>query len=760
MAKARIEKYNGEPAIVVDGVAYPPMTFTMVQRKKDYLKRLGENGIKIYYLENKMRWNQPGDENTPDGTTQTIEDMKLLLEAVPDAYIILRLVVNPDVKWINNHPDEQVLFNDGSKESVDCSSAGGVVDGMISFASESWRRDGKAAVLEYLNELAKTSMFEHVIGIFLCAGGTGEWYYPGNNRMHNEEKGTYADFSEPFRKEYSVYLKKKYGTEDELRRVWNRPDATFEVPIIPDMSDRWFIYEADRELVYGSKHEQIWDYTLNEDTSNLGVFLNANNFMHTADFFAALNEATANMIIYFAEFLKEYNPDLLVGAFYGYYGCADYYGASHSTGTISIINSGKVDFLAAPNVYNNREPGGVAAQREMQDSLRIRNQMFVSEDDSRTHLMLPGLELDSMGLYEIRDSINTLKREYARDLCEDIQAWWFDMTSDGVKPWYEDDSIIELFRRQQEVAKYAYSIDRTKKNEIAVIYDTESVHLVSDAVDRVVLDYYRTSDLHRIGAPIDYYFHDDMSLPQMDDYKLYIILNVYCLTDEERESICAKARRNHAIVLWMYAPGFVNYKADRIMDLKNIEKTVGMKVGMKDKVSYPYFKVEDTGHAALRYADTYRRYGYIDRPIQSNVWAEPSLLPIPYLYPGFYIEEDEELTVLGRYCLDGRIAYAMKEVDGFISAYCTTQVIRSELIASMAEFAGCHVFSHSDDVLFANENFVAVHASYTGSRRIYLKKSCNPYEVYEKRYYGNNVSYIDVDMYFGETKMWSLHGAC
>ena len=66
-------------------------------------------------------------------------------------------------------------------------------------------------------------------------------------------------------------------------------------------------------------------------------------------------------------------------------------------------------------------------------------------------------------------------------------------------------------KKQQEIGRLAYSVDRTKKNEIALIYDTESVHLVSDALDKLVLDFYRTSDIHRIGAPVDYYFHNDLA---------------------------------------------------------------------------------------------------------------------------------------------------------------------------------------------------------------------------------------------------------
>ena len=39
-----------------------------------------------------------------------------------------------------------------------------------------------------------------------------------------------------------------------------------------------------------------------------------------------------------------------------------------------------------------------------------------------------------MGLYDVRDSIVTLKRDFARVLCEDIYAWWFDQhaEADGI----------------------------------------------------------------------------------------------------------------------------------------------------------------------------------------------------------------------------------------------------------------------------------------------------------------------------------------
>ena len=766
MAIATIKNHNGEPAIFIDGKAYPPMTVIVRGGDMEYMKTLREKGIRIFYTPAITSWGFPAEDGRPDGITKTLNNIENILKAVPDAYIILRLNLNPSKDWINSHPEEQVLFSDGSRQPVILANdqAHFQVDGMVSFASEKWRDEGAAALNELLDAIENSRYADHVVGAFLCGGGTSEWYYPGEHRMKNLEKGIYADFSEPFRKSYSAFLKNKYKTEENLRKAWKMPDATFEHPKIPDLSDREYITCAETKILDAILNWESAGYTVGKTidsdgrgATNLGVFLNAENYMYCADFFAALNQATADTVNHFAKVCKEHSPNFLVGAFYGYYGCTDYYEASHCTGTLSLLDSGHIDFLSGPGTYNNREPGGVVAQREMQDSLRIRNMLYICEDDVRTHLSTPAIQREQMHLYTPEDSVNTLKRDFARDICEELQGWWIEIGgSENNKGILNHPDILSLLKRQQEIGELSYSLDRTKKNEIAMIYDTQSVHMVSDYTDRMVLDYFRTSDIHRIGAPVDYYFHDDMSNPNMPDYKLYVMLNSYCLTDKEREAIFAKARKNHATVLWLYAPGFINPDESRIMDIQNVSKTTGFKTKLLDRTIFPRFKVDPESHPATSLGYDDKIYGFIDRNVHSNIWTSYSELYTDFANPGFVIEESNDIQVLGRYCANGEIAYALKENDGFVSAYCCTQVIRSDLIASLAKYSGCHIYTTSEDVLYANENFVAIHASYSGKRTIHFKKPCSPYELYEEKYYGENVTSIELDMKLGQTKMFKV----
>ena len=100
----------------------------------------------------------------------------------------------------------------------------------------------------------------------------------------------------------------------------------------------------------------------------------------------------------------------------------------------------------------------------------------------------------------------------------------------------------------------------------------------------------------------------------------------------------------------------------------------------------------------------------------------------------------------------------MKEMDGFTSVYCATQTLNREILTSLAEYAGCHLFGDRGDVIYANESFVAVHAKDDGERTIRFKAPCSPYEVYEKRYYGHNTRQITVNMALGDTLMWCVGG--
>lgn len=253
-ADARLERVNGVPCVTVNGEVLPPMSFTAwmaPQLSDEYLRRVDAAGIRIHYVYSWTRGLKPGDpeKSELDGVEETVRRIRQIRRNCPRAYVIIRLMVSPSADWIAEHPEECVRFSDGSPEHCICTTVDRrrKVD-MFSLCSEKWWAWADAQIEDFYRELAKHPEFEHVIGTFLCSGGTCEWYYP---LIFRRPKGrTTGDFSEPFRKQYERFLREKYGTVEALRRAWNRPDATFEKPIIPSFADFAYIGDPD-ETTYG-----------------------------------------------------------------------------------------------------------------------------------------------------------------------------------------------------------------------------------------------------------------------------------------------------------------------------------------------------------------------------------------------------------------------------------------------------------------------------------------------------------------------------
>lgn len=746
MEYARVVMHNGSPAIEVDGEIFPPMTVTLLRHDEAYYADLRKAGIRIFFLTCATEWLRE------DALPLLQRNAEKLLKAVPDALCFLRISLDPPVSWMEAHPEERMLYSDGSFEPFTYYTEfiAEQIPGQYFLGSKAWREECAAHLISFLDALDKTPLSDHIIGYFLAAGVCSEWNSGNPLNMWQKDKG--AGFSPTFRREFGDYLREKYGTQERLREAWRDPEATFEDPHIPPMDERFFTKMDD--LVMNQYEEFAAGEKNPGNGTTVGSFLDMDRYACVMDFMRASHYGSANSIVYFAELLKQRDDRKMVGAFYGGYGCTDYFNCGSAGCVLKILDS-RVDYLATPGLYDDRQPGGVTAQREMQDSFRLRGKFFISEDDTRTHCD-GDYYRETMHLYTLEDSANVLKRDFGRNICEDIYGWWFDHSATGTR--YMDTGIYELFARQQEIARFAYSLDRRKHNEVALIFDEESISLVTQQTSYELCDLFRTSEVHRLGMPVDYYFHNDLAREDMPDYKVYIFVNCFYLSDEERRAIQQKVRRKGKMAIWIYASGYINPDAENRMDAKNITALTGIRTRMEPGCAFTNFRIT-TDHPSMSTADPYRIYGKFDRNIQSNVWLRHTR-NVTYAYP-LFTTEDPNAQVLGRFCNTDLPALTLKEENGFLSVFCGAKILRADLIQSLARYAGCHIWSdNTDDILYANDHFVVLHAASTGEKTLRLPRKATVFEVYEKRFYGSQTQEITFPMHFGETKMFSLDGSC
>lgn len=756
---AEIREHNGRPAIFIDGKVYPPMMATIRTMKdcneiifdKKYFEDLGKAGVKIYFLICDTVWLKPNAIDLFD------YEATELLKAVPDAYIMPRIGLHPNNEWIKENPDECIRYSDGSSPKVNLFTESYVTELPAHYAlySSKWREDAGKALRETWDILMKRPYADRIIGCFLAAGGTSEWYYL--KHPYDYERGVCLDHSPAWKREFSRYLTAKYGTDEALRKAWKMPEATLADPPIPGLEKHYYAEMIDVDCAIPK--ERMYTYKPvpppPDNGTNHGSLVDFDKNIDIYDFYRAWNYGSADSVLHFAKIIKEMTPDRLVGAFYGSQGCIGFVRAGSNGGTIKILDSDYVDFLAAPGVYENRLPGGSEGQREVQDSFALRNKIYIVEQDTRT-LAENRYFMDKCMIYDMTDSINVMKREFGRNICEDVQAWWFDQLIGGKR--YKYPEIIELITEQQKIAHEAYSLDRRKRSEIALIFDEESLQSISFQSSVDMIELFRDYEMAKIGAPCDQYYHNDMANPDMPSYKLYVFMNCLVLTEEEKKVIREKLRRDGATAIWIYASGVVDPKAEENkISAKHIEELTGIKCtevyGKYDAV----FRWNGEEHPLIEGLDKRELFGKFARKRLMMLAAsnDPISRWDTYLYPLFH-SVDPEAKNLAYFLTSGFPAVSVKECDGFTSVLYGSKMIKADVLRAFAKYAGCHIFCESDDVLYANHNYVTLHASSSGKKKLCFNRPVSPFEVYEKKFYGEAVTEIELDMYIGETKMFRL----
>lgn len=773
--EAKVGDYNGMPAILIDGKAYPPMMATIRTNDRTkmvidehYYKSLGESGIKIFFLICDTEWLKKG------AFDMFCEEAEKLLKNVPDAYIMVRIGMHPPAEWCAENPQETMCYSDGKKRPMHLFTESYEADypAMYSLCSEKWRHDAGKALIDTCERIESLPYGDRVIGYFFAAGGTSEWYYmtpteytkktnkldSGGFEQVSDMGGddVYGDLSDAFKKSFSKYLKSKYKTNENLRRAWNDESADIDNPKIPDCDERYYVNGIDYDIDHPP---QLFANTPEPpppaNGTNIGSFIDMDRYCDVFDFYRAWHIGVAESVVYFGNLIKERSKNLLTGAFYGSAGSVKFFSMGQIGGVTNILDSGKIDFLASPGVYENRQPGGFVGQRQVFDSFTLRNRMFIVEEDARTHFENKYFA-SYVEMFDMNDTVNVLKREFGRNVCQNLQAWWFDQLLGGKR--YKHAQIYELFKRQQQIAVQSYEKDRRKNSEIAFIYDEESYHVVAEETTHQMVELFRNYEIDLIGAPSDRYYHQDMADDNMPDYKLYVFVNTFYLTDSEREVIRRKLRKNNAAALFMYASGLINPDRKPSLCEKNISEFTGINIGKLDGVHSGKMRLMRTcENSIVKNLDMGEFYGDFKRKMWANCSSYMNRIKTSRvnLYPCFYAD-DESSEALAYFVSNGKTALAVKDCDGYRAIYCGTKYLGSDIMREIARYAGCHIYCDSDDVLYVNKSYVTIHASHSGAKKICLPDKCSAYEVYEQKYYSDDSRTIEFELLKGETKMFEL----
>jgi hypothetical protein len=235
-----------------------------------------------------------------------------------------------------------------------------------------------------------------------------------------------------------------------------------------------------------------------------------------------MGEVTTNAIMRFSDVVHK-KTDKAFGTFYGY---ILFMTRTAYTGHLAfgrLLDSGKVDFFAAPKSYFRSSPGEPGGEMAPAVSVNFKS-LWLDECDIRTHLSsdnIGGVAKNAEETYAIQ------LREICKNISHNSGLWYMDLGGN----WYNDAGIMENIGKIVSANEKIRKIPYRSVAEITVIVDEHAVLKTVPRRVRTTESFLR--ELQLCGAPVDVIFSHDIGKISLDKIKLAVLLTPYYMTDDD-----------------------------------------------------------------------------------------------------------------------------------------------------------------------------------------------------------------------------------
>jgi len=710
---SEVRQLEGMPALFVNGKPTSPILAAPYRPGPSDFDDFRKAGISIFNIYLRFDWTGPEQYDFK----RVDEKLDAYLKIDPAALFLPRVLLTPGPWWCKEYPGEITMRDDGSPAGMfgqPCHP---------SFASAKYRELSRKAMIAFLDHV-ESRYGSSIVGYQVGNGFGGEWltfnsFWEVRPGQPPPAKFGVEDYSPPGRALFRQWLARRYGSVAALRRAWGDARVTFETAEPPNEVERY--------------------------STNHGIFFDPAVSRRVPDYFSFFNEMVADVLLENAAWVKEFTRRRkIVGAFYGYLWC--------NFPNLSVVHSGHlafakvlrspdVDFIASCYTYDNKQIGGPNNSQSLPEAAALHGKLYFNEVDTETHLHRRqwrwGDSLRNPTNFE--ETRGLLVRDYAYALTKGFGMWWTDLHGGT----YHDDRIIELLRRLKQVDERYLGADRRPGAEIAVILDEASFTYFGDGepLFNALLTAQKQWEFAFIGAPWEPYLLTDIDNPKLRDFKLYIFLNTFRVTPEQRAAVHARLRRNGATALWVYAPGYIGEK----LSVENMRALTGISLAESDTAGelrveiaareHPYTKSLPQGLAYGTDVNVENIKRWYDHQIYLKDPRDPSLrrdLPGFRIRPRFWCDDPQAL-VLGRLAGIDRPGLVVKKQDGWTSVYSSAPILPAALLRNIARAAGCHIYSDAGDVVSANGGFLGIYAPAGGARTVRLPRRSRVLDLLEDR---------------------------
>jgi len=614
----------------------------------------GRNGFHLHSFSLPLPWAREGE--APDyAGVDTV--MQAVLAQDPEALCIPRFGMSPPGWWFDQHPDDRMRFGDATGDTQFWESP----------ASELWRHDACEALRQFVRYLEE-HYGDHVFGYHPCGQHTGEWFYQESwtPKLHGFDRATGAGFRR--------WLETRYGTDAALQQAWRDPAVTLAAAAVPTVEQR---------LAPG-----------------LGLLRDPLTDRRVTDFHEYLSLAMEEPLEQFARVIKEEtNRRKVVCFFYGYF--FDMCGVPRGPAATGHFAMGRllrcpdVDIICSPISYFDRDLVGSGPFMSAIDSQAPHGKLWLNEDDTRTYLS--EAEDPYSRVSTPQETFWVHQRNFGQIFTRRCATWWMDLPGTG---WLLGQDIWDHLKPLRAIYDANLEQPAAYAPEIAVIVDEASIFQLSanNTLSNPLL-YVLRQQLNRIGAPVGYYYLQDLAEGHVPRTKLYVFLNALTVPAEVRTRVLTQVERPGATSLWLYAARVLGENG---FDPAGSEALTGIKLAVAEGVAAP--RIVPAGKLAQSLGGT--------QPFGTDAPVAPLFAAVPG--PG--------IEPLGTWEGTNLTAAAQLEHGGARSVFVGSLTVPAALLRGVAREAGVHLYLDTDDHVVSDGRYLFVHAVTAGEKRVALPR--------------------------------------
>ncbi len=652
LTTARVAIRRGFPELVINGEEVVPSIFfgsvsedASVARVHSQMRRAAQAGVKVYSTLVELVCPMPPDDTVYQALDERIERVA---DFDRNAYMIPRIVFQPMPAWQSQYPGEMQSLESGPTDEP-------------SIASEHFWAEAVRSLRLLIEHVQRTSYGARIIGYHL---ERGEWFQPADGGF---------DRSFANREGFRRWLRAKYNdSEVALRAAWYDGSVQFFTANIPPEPP-----SSVGAAFYDPRRERRW-----------------------VDFMEYTSDVTADRILALAEAVKSATDgNALVSVSYGYTWEFLHAWSGHLA-LARVLASPAVDILSGPLSYSDRAPGCSGALPVPVDSVAAHGKLWISEDDTKTHLAPVSQSGDTYNprMENAAATESVHGRGIGTALAHQTGVAWMDLWGDG---WLDGDTIWNQIRSFGESWSAFQKTRRFQDPEVVALIDERSLCNVADAnglAKRVIRG--SRDALLRCGASVGFYLQSDVLLKSFPTgAKLYVFLNPYRMSEEERNAVKERLRVPGRTLAWLYAVGSMT---DRSALDEPTPDAVGLSLRPQPWNSEIGTRIIVSGHPIVQTLDG-RSLGSKER-----------------LSPSFYVDDDSPgITVLGEYAQTGLPSLVVRSFEGWHSVFCGEPSLTPELLRGLCRYAGVHLYTRApEDYVQAGNGWLSMHVLRDGQRTL------------------------------------------